>query len=112
MPPPFDAGETVLLQRRVPTGTYDAYGNVIYKDVSETVAGVAIWPESASEQTQNVERTNNVYRAMFPADVAIDTVDHINWRGKDYEVHGDPERYQSPLSGTTLQVIRMARVEG
>lgn len=112
MRPPFGMGETVSFHRRVPTGTYDDYGNVIYKDVSQTLAGVAIWPESASEQTQNVERTNNVYRAMFPVEVSIDAVDHITWRGKDYEVHGDPERYQSPLSGKALQVIRMSRVEG
>lgn len=113
MPPPYlDRGETVELHRRVATGEYDDYGNPTYEDSSETVAGVAIWPESATEVLQAVDRTNTVYVALFPTSVSIDAIDHLTWRGKDYEVQGEPERLQSPLSGTEMQTIRMARVEG
>lgn len=111
MRPPFGFGETVVLHRRSPSG-YDTYGNVVYTDSATTITGVPIWPRSAHEVVQEVDRTNTVYVAAFPADVDIDAIDFLTWRGKDYEIEGEPERLQSPLTGRALQTVRMARVEG
>lgn len=112
MRPPFTGGEAITLNRREATGEYDEYGNVIYADTADPVTGAAIWPESATETNQNVERTNSVYVVLLPVSVNVDAIDSITWRGKAYEVQGEPERLQSPLSGTTMQTLRMARVEG
>lgn len=108
----FGMGESIILNRREASGQYDDYGNVIYVETSDVVTGVAVWPESASEFAQSMERTNSVYVIALPTGIPIDAIDFITWRGKNYEVQGEPERLQSPFTGTDLQTIRMARVEG
>lgn len=107
----FEHGETIALNRRVASG-YDDYGNVVYTTTSQTVSGVAIWPESATEVIQNVDRTNSVYVVALPIGLRIDAIDSVTWRELDYEVQGEVERLQSPLTATALQTFRMARVEG
>lgn len=115
--PPFGKGEDIVLHRRVPkvidgVPQYDEYGGVIYVDVSETVTGAAIWPESASEVLQSVDRTNTVYIVLVPITVAIDAVDAVTWDGRKYEVQGETERFKSPFTDSALQTFRMSRVEG
>lgn len=108
----FEHGETIVLTRRVPSGTFDPYGNVVHTTTAETIFGVAIWPESATEVLQNVDRTNTVYIVALPVEYSVDAIDSITWRGLGYEVQGKAERLQSPLTATALQTLRMSRVEG
>lgn len=109
----FPQGQPIVLNRRIAQpGAYDEYGVQQYSVSSTTVNGVAIWPESSSEVGQGNERTNVVYHVALPLTVSVDAVDFVTWRGKDYQVQGDPEFHLSPLSGTQLQTIRINRVEG
>lgn len=110
-------GEAIALTTRAPKieggdRAYDPYGVLLYVGKTVTVMNVAVYPESASEVGQGNERTNTVYVCVLPTDVAVDASDVIRWRGKDYEVQGEAEHYQSPMTGTSHQTVRMARVEG
>lgn len=108
----FEHGETIVLNRRVPSGTFDSYGNVVHTTTSQTISGVAVWPESATEVLQNVDRTNTVYVVALPIEYSVDAIDSITWRELGYEVQGEAELLISPLTATTLQTLRMSRVEG
>ncbi len=116
--PVFQYGETLILVRRAAVrdagGAFvtDAYGNLTYAETEETVPGVAVWPESATEALVPTERTNAVYLAALPTHVPVDAVDYVRWLGKAYEIQGDPERYRNPVTGVAIQTIRMHRVEG
>jgi hypothetical protein len=107
----FEHGETIALHRRVASG-YDEYGNVTYTTTTQTISGVAIWPESATEVIQNVDRTNTVYVVALPVGHRVDAIDFITWRELDYEVQGEAERLQNPMTATALQTLRMSRMEG
>lgn len=114
---PFPNGETLTLVRRVPKvisgdTQYDDYGNVLYVETTQTVVGCPVWPNTATEVTQSVDRTNTRVTAMLPPDVLVDAVDAVRWRGKEWEIEGEAEYYRNPHTGTDLQTILMARVEG
>lgn len=120
---PFGAGQTITLHTRVVrvvggVRAKDAYGALIYDDVNSNLVGIAIWPESATDRgatedaQPNQNRTNTVYVAAIPADTAIDAIDRLTWRGKLWEVQGEPQLFDSPFTGVALQTIRFSRVEG
>ena len=110
---PFPGGETITLRRVVvQTGSYDDYGVLQSTTTDQTVTGVAVYPNSSSEALQGQERTRAGYTVALPTTVTIDSVDRIVWRGLEYEVEGEPERFQSPFTSTTLQTLIMYRVEG
>lgn len=121
--PVFQYGETLTLVRRTAVrdveGAFvtDDYGNLTYSETETVVSGVAVWPESAGlgtvyETTVPTERTQPTYAAALPLSVPVDAVDRVLWLGKAYEIQGDPERYRNPMTGVSLQTIRMHRVEG
>lgn len=117
MPPPFPGGEQIILRRfspRVVDGVRqtDAYGVLVMESHDEIITGAAIWPNSSTEVLQGQDRTRIAYQVLLPATVAVDAVDRIVWRGREYDVEGEPERYQSPLTPRQLQVLLMYRVEG
>lgn len=114
----FLKGETVTLHRvrpRIVGGVrqYDAYGVIIMDEHNETVAGCAVYPRSQSEETQNVERSRTTWSCAMPNGIQVDAMDRITWRGLKYEIEGEPERFQSPLTGSVgPTVVTMLRVEG
>lgn len=119
MHPFLPHGETLVLHRRVPRvengeKVYDAYGVLQYDTVDAEVEGCAVWPFSSSETLQNQERTNTQYSAALPAGTEVDAVDYVTWRGLDYELNGEPDRYhRNPITGSVGPVvINMLRVEG
>lgn len=113
----FPGGETVVLHTRTPRvvsgeRVKDAYGALVYDENDVTVAGTAIWPESATEVLQNQDRTNSVYVMVIRADVVIDAVDGLTWRDKRWEIQGEAQQFHSPFTGLALQLVRINRVEG
>jgi hypothetical protein len=113
VPLPFPGGETIILRRMKPTGARDAYGAVVYVAHDETLRGVVIYPQSSTEVAQGQERSRIALTVVLPAEVlAVDAVDRIVWRSKEYEVEGEPEPFQSPFTPTKLQTLTMYRVEG
>lgn len=113
MPPPFPGGETITLRRVIPlTGQYDDFGVLKTTTKDSTVPGAAIYPNSSTEVTQGQERTRIAYNVLLPTTVNVDAVDRIVWRNREYEVEGEPERFQSPFTDTQLQTLLMYRVEG
>jgi len=112
MPLPFPGGETITLRRRKPTGQRDAYGALIFASSDETVAGVVIYPSSSTEVSGGQERARLALNVVLPPTVTVDAVDAIVWRGKQYEVEGETEPFQSPFTTTKLQTLVMYRVEG
>lgn len=114
----FPAGETLTLHRlkpRVVGGERqtDAYGVLIMDSTDVTLAGCAVWPLSSSEVQQNNQRSRSAYSVALPQGTTIDAQDRLTWRGMLYEVEGEPECFQSPLTGTQgPQVVTMYRVEG
>jgi len=116
---PFANGETITLHRRTPrmsgpNKVYDSYGMLVYDTFDTVVAGCAVWPTSASESLQNEDRTNSNYTVAFPAGTVVAGVDAIGWRGLDFEVQGEAQRYErNPLTGSLGPVlVQMTRVEG
>ena len=112
MPPPFPGGETITLRRMRPTGTRDVYGALVMAPHDETVAGTVIYPQSSSEVAQGQERSRIALTVVLPPTVTVDAIDRIVWRGKEYEIEGEPEPFQSPFTSTSLQTLTMYRVEG
>lgn len=112
MPLPFPGGETVTLRRMKPTGERDAYGAIIFAPHDETVEGLVIYPQSSTEVIVSQERSRNALTVLMPQTVEVDAVDRIIWRGKEYEVEGEVEPFQSPFTSTRLQTLTMYRVEG
>lgn len=121
--PVFQYGETLTLVRRTAVrdveGEFvtDDYGNLTYSETETVVSGVAVWPESAGlgtvhETSVPTERTQPTYAAALPLTVSVDAVDYVRWLGKAYEIQGDPDYLRSPMTGVSLQTIRMQRVEG
>lgn len=117
MPPPFPGGEQIILRRVVldrdgGERQVDAYGVLLTRTEDEIITGAAIWPSSSTEVAQNQERSRIAYTVLLPAEVSIDTVDRVVWRGREYDIEGEPQRYQSPFTDTALQTVQMYRVEG
>lgn len=112
MSPPFPGGETLTLRRIRPTGARDAYGALVMAAHDETVTGAVIYPQSSSEVSQGQERSRLALTVLLPQTVAVDAVDRIVWRDKEYEVEGETEPFQSPFTSTSLHTLTMYRVEG
>lgn len=112
MPLPFPGGETLTLRRMRPTGQRDAYGALVMAAHDETVTGAVVYPQSSSEVSTNQERSRLALTVVLPQTVSVDAVDRIVWRGKEFEVEGEAEPYQSPFTSTKLQTLTMYRVEG
>lgn len=111
--PTWNYGDTLEFHRLVAIpGEYDDYGNQRYDETVTSHSGLAIWPESATEFNQNVDRTNTVYLVALPLGIATDAIDWVMWRGERWEVQGEAERYSHPMAGTVFTTIRIARVEG
>jgi hypothetical protein len=112
MPLPFPGGETLTLRRMRPTGAKDLYGALIMAAHDEAVTGAAIYPQSSSEVIAGQERSRLALTVVLPHTVTVDAVDRIVWRGKEFEIEGEPEPFQSPFTPTKLQTLTMYRVEG
>jgi hypothetical protein len=113
----FPGGETVVLHTRTPRvesgeRVKDAYGALVYDESDATITGVAIWPESATEVLQSQDRTNSVYVMVIRADVEIDAIDSLTWRGMRWQIQGEAQQFHSPFTGLELQQVRINRVEG
>lgn len=117
MPLPFQAGETIILRRVRPlvlggVRQTDDFGVLVMTTADEFVSGAAIWPSSNSEVTQGGDRSRSAYYVALPQETVADAIDRIVWRGLEYEIEGEPELFQSPFTGTSLQQITIVRVEG
>jgi hypothetical protein len=62
--------------------------------------------------TPTQERSRLALTVLLPQTVTVDAVDRIVWRGKEYEVEGETEPFQSPFTTTKLHTLTMYRVEG
>lgn len=117
MPVPFSSGEIITLRRYRPliingVRQTDSYGKLVMQSYDQVIPGAAIWPSSTSETRQGQERSRNAYLLVLPQSVVVDAIDRVVWRGLEYDVEGDPEMFQSPFTGSSLQQLSIVRVEG
>lgn len=109
----FAYGQTVLLKRRVKTGT-DDYGNDVYGVSVEAIYGVAVWPTGATESTgDNRDQLITGLTAILPPGINPAAIDRVTVYGTDYEIDGEPGRYLSPFTAYDLGTeVRLKRVTG
>lgn len=114
MRPPFPNGETIQIRRRRPVG-YDTFGVQQYADELETYQGAAVWSQTAREvDDMNGERSDETLRIAVDADLDIDHIDAVVWRGRTYEMAGEPSWYgRSPLTGNRGPLLlNLTRITG
>lgn len=105
-------GQTVVLVTRTRSGE-DAYGNDIFTPTAKTLRGVAVWPRSSVENVQGRDTVVTGLTALLPADTDASAIDKVTVYGSDYEVDGDPNVYDSPLTGSNPGVVvNLRRVAG
>lgn len=113
----FGLGETIMIHARTPVTSggelvRDDYGMVQYQEEIVTCRGAVIWPNSASEFDQSVERTVTTYVVVLPDGFFVEAVDRVVWRGLSYEVANEVEMYTNPMTGKRCNQFNMTRVEG
>lgn len=114
----FGRGETIMIHTRSPAknsdGTLvrDDYGVAQYNEEIVVCRGCVIWPNSASEFNQDVQRTTTTYVVVLPDGFKVDAPDRVTWRGLRYEVDQEMEMYTNPMTGTPCWQFNMTRVEG
>ena len=79
----------LVVKTRIP-GDYGGWTEV--EQVSDTPTRCAIWPATATEETEGGTRvlTDTRYKAIFPAHVHLDATTSLQWRGKMFDVQGVP----------------------
>ena len=108
----FPAGETVTLVSAAVTGT-DEYGNDVRSPTSTDLDNCPVWPTTSSEQVEGRDTVTTGLTVVLPVGTPVAATDRLLVRGAEYEVHGAPERFQSPFTGFTPGlVVNLRRVTG
>ena len=79
----------LMVKVRIP-GDYGGYEDV--DELSDTPTRCAVWPAAATEGSEDGTRvlTDTRYKAVFAANVNLDALTTMQWRGTMYEVQGVP----------------------
>lgn len=111
---PSWAKDTVIVVRAATVA--DRYGNQVrdWATASRTdVPGCSVQPLDMAEQVSpDRDAVTTRWRLFAPAGVDVAATDRISWGGVDYEVDGDPQRWQSPTGGLAHLEVVLRRVEG
>ena len=108
--PTFDAAGTVTLHQRTVSGQ-NASGQDVYTSTDVDVAGCAWWPRlgrgitgGAENAIDGGDRVVNGLTLLMPAGTVVNAVDRVTVAGLLYEVDGDSNAWNSPLTGLDLGV--------
>jgi hypothetical protein len=109
----FAHGETLTV---LPAPTRDRHGDATGTASGVDVPGCAVWPAGSTEQTSGDTGPRDTviggYEVLMPVGTAVKAIDQLRWRGEEYNVDGDPERFQNPFTGTEELLVRMRKVTG
>jgi hypothetical protein len=110
---PLPYSQTITLIQRVLSATKDQYGNDVYTDVQSDVPFCVVAPAISTEDIQWTEHVSTDITVFVPAGTVVGPLDAFLINGNKYEVHGDPNQYQSPFSGHYGPTqIRASKVTG
>jgi hypothetical protein len=118
----FPFAESITLLKRVRAGS-NADGNDVFTTEPRVIPGCVVWPTTSASlvgQGLRIElRTGGQATAvasinvLLPPGTDVNNQDALIWRGKTYEVEGDPDFFSSPFTGTDPGVVvRLTKVEG
>lgn len=94
------------------TPTTDADGNDVDTFTDETLKGVAVYPLDASELLERGTTILDFRRLVTLGPLAISSRDEVTVEGKRWKVDGEPQPYNSPLTGTRITSVVLSRVTG
>ena len=77
-----------------------------------TVTGCSIQPLTGAEILANRNAVQAQWRVYAPAGADVEATDHVAFGGHDYEVVGEPLRWQSPTGTLDHVELLLNRWEG
>lgn len=101
----IEFGETVTVTRQ----SVNAYGD--HTDgATHTISGCAVWPTATTETIQGQDVVVYGLTVLMPPGSDVLATDTVTVRSTVYRVTGQPNLYQSPLTGTTsgIEVVLQA----
>lgn len=109
MIPPFP--QDVTLITRTKSGT-DTFGNDTYTETLSTIKG-AVAPAVSTEVTAAGETVTTHPTLYAPPGTTITSIDAVQIDGLQYEVDGEPEVWNSPMTGEQFGIAaHLQRVTG
>ena len=112
--PTLRAGQTVTIVRRVLQPEPDSHGNDVYVDQLISVLGCAISPGFSSETDSGGIQVKANVTIHMPTGTVVYPTDALRGPdGREYEVIGFPDTWQSPFTGTLSMVeVKVQEVTG
>ena len=104
-------GETVTIHKHG-TPTQDADGNDVSTFEDVPVKGAAMYPLDASELLERGTTNLDFRRLVTKGPLDISSSDEVTAQGKRWKVDGEPQPYNSPLTGTQITSVVLSRVTG
>lgn len=95
----FPFGETVTVTRQTQT----TYGDRT-AGASHDITGCAVWPTTSTEAIYGQDTVVWGLTVLMPPGSDVLATDTVTVRGVVYRVNGQPELFQSPLTGTQAGV--------
>lgn len=99
--------ECILIQR-VPTGSYDRFGNDQDLDATED-ALCELQQRTPNERGDSGEVSDDEWRVFFLPGVDLSTASAVQVDGEVYELVGDPWVARNPRTGATSHIEVKAR---
>jgi hypothetical protein len=110
----FPFAESITLLKRTRVGT-NPDGNDVLTTTEVVVPGCVVWPGHGGTERSPGDRDTTVasINVLIPPGTVVTNLDGVRWRGKTYEVEGDPDFFSSPFTGTAPGVlVRLTKLEG
>lgn len=90
--------ETITLYTAAQTGTEDRYGNAALEESVGLEVPAMVTPSDMRTQGQPeveviAETRVSFYNVIVLADVTIDALARVEWRGRSFQVVGEPKRF-------------------
>jgi hypothetical protein len=74
--------------------------------------GSQFQPISSTEDIVAQQRTESTHRAFLPAGADVLPTDRLRYRGADYQVEGEPERWADEHDNEDHVEVRCFRIQG
>jgi hypothetical protein len=95
-------GSNVVTAVRRTEGAPDRLGVPAVIEQTWTITGCSFQPVMSmpSEDQSNVDLSVSLWRLFAPANSGLEVTDAIRYNGDTYEIHGDPQTWPDPVTGS------------
>lgn len=87
--------DSVIITPRTEVGAPDVYGNPTMVDGAPVTAKAIVTPSSTNEIEDGRDTRIQSYEFIVAATVSINALSKVTWRGRTFEVQGEPSLFTS-----------------